>query len=337
MVSVLDRAQRLGESRLKIHPLFALDESLCLYSPQDNVEALSHPRIRDWFAFIEQRYRPVLPEAKRRVLLLTPCTKTKPYPLSLEHLKINAALFAAGFAPVGENDTPKALAEELPPEFPQELLNLSPLRDKSGTVIHRAVISEPLAFVPYEHILTYEGRSSPATAYDDPGLFEHRGNAVSPWRKDFSAVAVSKTRWRWGEAERRAYVEMHNAMSEKLAAIIGKLADSYDERIAWTAPGLTHRSFVVSHDERRAHRVAAAKIVGSERLALIGANDRLPAALRIECLPTVEQCAAARAALAKRLGRDVARVGGEYSRGGGGATPLALPELLSVLVERLRR
>lgn len=337
MVSVVDRAQRVRESRQKIHPLFALDDSLCLYSPQDNVDALDHARVRDWFGFIEERYRPDLPDGERHILLMMPCTKTKPYPLSLEHMRINAALFAAGFEPVGRSNLPQELVASIPPEFSRDILNLAPLRDRDGTVIHRAVISEPLALVPYEHILDYEDKQSPAIAYDDPGLFENRGNAVSPWRQDFSGVAVSKTRWQWGDAERRAYVTMHNAMAEKLAAVIHRLKPFYDQRIAWVAPGLTHRSFVIAADERRANKVPAARLAGGERLRLIGANDRLPADERILCLPTIADCDDARHRLAVRLKRHVSRVGGEYSRGGGGATPLALPELLEVLVAALKR
>ena len=48
MVSVEDRSKRLLESALKIESPFQLDETLCLYSPQDNVDALRHPRIAEW-------------------------------------------------------------------------------------------------------------------------------------------------------------------------------------------------------------------------------------------------------------------------------------------------
>ena len=72
----------------------------------------------------------------------------------------------------------------LEPEFSQDVLNLAPLMNDAGTLIHRMVISEPMSVVPYEHIVSYNGLPSPATAYDDPGLFEKRGNAVSPWRDD---------------------------------------------------------------------------------------------------------------------------------------------------------
>ena len=70
------------------------------------------------------------------------------------------------------------------------------------TTIASALISEPLALVPYEHIANYEGRPSPACAYDDPGLFENRGNAVSPWRSD--------SRDRWPKAPTLATRNMRN-------------------------------------------------------------------------------------------------------------------------------
>jgi hypothetical protein len=337
MVTVTDRALRIRESRDKICPPFELDESLCLYSPQDNVDALSHPRIVDWHRFVTRSYEPELPASARRVLLLLPCTKTKPYPFSVEHKRINLALMSAGFRPTGSLAAPDELLDALEPEFPPDVLNLSPLQDDHGTVIHRVVLSEPLGVVPYENIMSYEGKSSPATAYDDPGLFENRGNAVSPWRPDFSATAVSDTRWKWGDEERRGYVTMHNVMSEWIAAFVTRLAGHYTERVAWVAPGLTHRSFVVARGERKARRVPAFRNVGGVRMDLIGANDRLRPDLAIECLPTFDHCGVAVEKLAKRLGRKVSQVGAAYSRGGGNATPLALPELLEVLVDTLRR
>jgi hypothetical protein len=337
MVAVTNKALRIRESREKICRPFELDETLCLYSPQDNVDALSHPRIVDWHRFITRSYEPRLPAGDRHILLFLPCTKTKPYPFSVEHKRINSTLISAGFQPTASLVAPVELIDALEPEFPAEVLNLSPLRDDRGTVVHRVVLSEPLGVVPYENIVSYESKPSPATAYDDPGLFENRGNAVSPWRTDFTATAISDTRWKWGDEERRGYVTMHNVMSEWIAAFVTRLAGLYTERIAWVAPGLTHRSFVVGRGERKAHRVPAFRSVGGARLDLIGANDRLPPDLAIECLPTFDHCRMAMERLAMRLGRKVSQVGGAYSRGGGNATPLALPELLETLVETLRR
>lgn len=262
MVKVLDRAQRIEESKAKIVPPFHLDETLCFYSPQDNLDALRHPRLKAWFEFITERYTPRLPQAERRILLLLPCTKTKPYPLSLEHLRINQALHDAGFQPLSGTAPEPELAAALDPSFAPETANLTPLSDGYGTIVHRAVISEPIAFVPYEHVLRYEGSNSPSFAYDDPGLFENRGNAVSPWRRDFTGVSVSATRWRWGDEERRAYVAMHNEMSRLLAEVIGRIGTHYTDRIAWVAPGLTHRSFVIGRGERQAHNVPAFKRAG---------------------------------------------------------------------------
>jgi hypothetical protein len=203
MVAVATRAQRILESKQKIESPFELDESLCLYSPQDNVDALRHPRIVDWLQYIKRNYTPDLPRSRRRVLLLMPCTKTKPYPFSSEHKHINQRLIEAGFCPVGNEALPTELRERLEDNFSRDVLNLSPLINNCGTVVHRVVISEPLALVPYERIVEYDGKPSPSTAYDDPGLFENRGNAVSPWRPDSTAISVSPTRWRWGDEERR--------------------------------------------------------------------------------------------------------------------------------------
>ena len=335
MVTTRDRARRVLESRTKLLSPCLLDESLCLYSPQDNRDALDHPRVRSWLDFVSHHYRPMLPGAKHTVLLLLPCTKTKPYPLSLEHLRINGALLAAGFVPVGDETLGRDFIRHLPKGFGSEHLSLAPLRHDAGVVIHRAVISEPLAFVPYEHVLTYGGEASPASAYDDPGLFEKRGNAVSPWRDDFTGEAVSSTRWKWGEEESRAYVEMHNVMGRTLAQVVDRLSHHYDRTVAWVAPGLTHRSFILGAEERKHNGIAAFRRAGSERLRLTGTNDHLAEHLKVACWPTIAQCQTARERLATRLGGSQAQTRAIYARGGGGATPLALPELTQQLVSML--
>ena len=335
MVTVATRAERILESKRKIESPFELDESLCLYSPQDNVDALRHPRIADWLRYIRHDFTPDLPRSRRRVLLLMPCTKTKPYPFSSEHKHINRRLIEAGFCPIGNEALPAELRERLEDNFSSDVLNLSPLINNGGTVIHRMVISEPLALVPYENIVEFEGKPSPSTAYDDPGLFENRGNAVSPWRPDSTAISVSPTRWRWGDEERRQYVVMHNVMAETIAAVIGRIAGHYTDIVSWVAPGLTHRSFILARHERAAHNVRSSRRVGTTRPELFGANDHLPPAQQIECLPTLQQCADAVVRLARRLGTNRRQAQAVYSRGGANATPLALPELLDVLVGRL--
>ncbi|MBU8544601.1 MULTISPECIES: hypothetical protein [Roseomonadaceae] len=330
MVTTDDRAQRLIESAAKFRAPFTLDPSLALYSPQDNVDSLKHPRIAAWMDFVGRDYTPKLPDAREHVLLLLPCTRTKPYILSTEHRRINAALIAAGFVPSAPAD-PVLLAFRAEEE-PEALFSLAPLAHPSGVVVHRAVISEPLGLVPYEHMLTWPGGTSPAVLYDDPGLFEDRGNAVSPWRADSTAVRVSASRWKWGPNEKRAHVEMHNAMARAVAEALGRFGHLYARRISWVAPGLTHRSFVVAKAERPAHGIVATRQVGAERLALTGANDLLPPDLALTALPTRPQCAEALLRLAKRLGRTPAEAAGHFGRGGGDATPLALPELLEDLL-----
>jgi hypothetical protein len=335
MVTVEDRTKRVLESALKIESPFRVDETLCLYSPQDNVDSLKHPRIAEWLDFIQNDYQPGLPQAARRVLLFMPCTKTKPYPFSSEHMAINQRLLDEGYRPSSRLYLPQELAARLDPQFSPEVLNLSPLVDGRGTVLHRMVISEPMAVVPYEHIAEFRGKPSPAVAYDDPGLFENRGNAVSPWRADSTAVRMTPTRWKWGDEERRQYVTMHNEMARILAYVVSRIGQNYTDIVSWVAPGLTHRSFVLARDERAFHHVTTSRRVGTKRLELVGANDHLASELRIACLPLPDDCKNAIARLSRRLGIDIPHATAIYARGGANATPLALPELLDVLVTRL--
>jgi hypothetical protein len=334
MVTVEDRSKRVLESAVKIERPFQLDETLCLYSPQDNVDSLRHPRIAEWLDYVQTAYEPVLPEVERRVLLFMPCTKTKPYPFSSEHMAINHRLLAEGYRPSARICLPQELQARLEPLFPPEVLNLSPLV-KGDTVIHRMVISEPMAVVPYEQIMEFRGKPSPAVAYDDPGLFENRGNAVSPWRPDSTATRVSATRWKWGDEERRHYVIMHNEMARILANVVGRIGHNYTDIVSWVAPGLTHRSFVLARSERAFHNVITSRKAGGKRLELIGANDHLSSERRITCLPTPDECKDAIQRLSRRLKSDIAYSTAVYARGGTNATPLALPELLDVLTRRL--
>ncbi|MEP4887073.1 MAG: hypothetical protein ABJ215_11945, partial [Alphaproteobacteria bacterium] len=335
MIPVENRDARIQDSSKKIESPFAVDPSLCLYSPQDNYDSLGHPRIAEWIDFVKTDYVPDLPDAARRVLLFMPCTKTKPYPFSTEHQAINQRLLDSGFAPTGRLYLPQELQARLGDGFSPEVLNLSPLARADGTVIHRMVISEPMAVVPYEHIAEFHGNSSPAVAYDDPGLFENRGNAVSPWRADSTAVRVSANLWKWGDEERRHYVLMHNVMAEVLAAVVDRIGGQYSDIISWVAPGLTHRSFVIARDARAENKVVSRRKVGDGWMQLIGANDLLPPERHIECLPTIAQCRGAVARLSVRLGTDARQANAVYARGGVNATPLALPELLDLLIERL--
>lgn len=334
-IPVENRDERVADSAKKIESPFTVDPGLCLYSPQDNYDSLQHPRIAEWLDFVTSEYVPDLPAGKRHVLLFMPCTRTKPYPFSTEHQAINQRLLDSGFEPTGRHYLPQELQARLEDGFSPEVLNLSPLADAFGTVIHRMVISEPMAVVPYEHIATFKGKPSPAVAYDDPGLFENRGNAVSPWRPDSTAVQVSENRWKWGDEERRHYVLMHNVMSETLASVVARISGHYTDIVSWVAPGLTHRSFVIGRDERAPNKVVSRRKVDGSWMPLIGANDHLPPDLQIEALPTLDQCRDAVTRLALRLGTSTKHANAIYARGGVNATPLALPELLDVLIDRL--
>src|SRR5260370_25805932 len=142
MVSLEDRHKRLRESALKIESPFQLDETLCLYSPQDNVDSLKHPRIAEWLDFIENEYEPELPDAERRVLLFMPCTKTKPYPFSSDHMAINQRLLDEGYPPSRRHYPPQEPLARLGPPFSPETLHLSPLRANNRLVVPRLVLSD---------------------------------------------------------------------------------------------------------------------------------------------------------------------------------------------------
>jgi len=330
---------RLEESRAKIHAPFALDDTMRFYSPQDNLDALEHPRVRSFTRFVRRTYEPDLPPGEA-IALLIPCTKHKPYSVSIEHRRINGALLRAGFEPAGDVRPPDALYDVLERREDPEVLNAAPLV-RRGRIVHRFVVSEPLALVPYEHIYTWRGGQSPAASYDDPGLFEHRGTSVAPWRSDCTATPIgSDGRWRWGDNERMAYVQVHNRLSRSIAETLSRLAHRYTRRVAWVAPGLTHRSFMLADGERTREKVPRSRRVGRGREPLFGVNDLVPEL--VEVRPTRSETEAALNRLAIRLrGADPSTTDrailAVYARGGGGATPLALPELLERLVDTLTR
>jgi hypothetical protein len=256
-----ERTKRLIESQDKYLAPFELDVTLRAYSPQENVDLLAHPRVAQWIDWMSSTYEPNLPDGKH-VWLFVPCTKTKPYVCSLEHRRINGALEAAGFR--------STKTVNAPPGFP----DLSPLV-KGKTVIHRSVLSEPLGVVPYEHLYEWDGGQSPASSYDDAGLFEHRGTSVSPWHPRHSATPDPKHpgKWRWGPNEVHDYVVMHNAMSAAIAAVVDRIGNAYSKRIAWVAPGLTHRSFVLANHQRSAEGVKSSRRVNGSMMPLVGVND----------------------------------------------------------------
>ncbi len=108
-----------------------INRSLCFYSPREVFNALSeNEHVRDWLTFISSRY--LFP--KKEILLIYPCSTTKPYNKSQSYKQLFKTL------------------ERLPPNK----------RDK----IHLVTISEPFGLVPSE----FYDRSF--MWYDCPGLFE---------------------------------------------------------------------------------------------------------------------------------------------------------------------
>jgi hypothetical protein len=332
----LHPTDRLADSQRKIRAPFKLDPTLCIYSPQANVDALAHPKVKAWLKFLEHDWEPER-AAGRRVALIVPCTKYKPYNTSREHRAINGALLSAGWKPEGDFPVPAELLEVLDPDEDPALLHIGPLR-KGDVVLDRIVMSEPLAMVPYPFIFEWDGKQSAATSYDDPGLFEGRGTSVSPERDDCTAVDLGNGKWRWGPNERASFVEMHNILADVIAATLQRVGDRYEAIGAWVSPGLTHRSFIADAALRKAEGLAATKRGPDGPLKLRGALDQLPGAVSV--MPTLKELDRAKAALAKRLaaeGRSTApgAINAVYARGDGNDTPLGLPEALEFLVSWL--
>jgi hypothetical protein len=278
-----DRAARLAISREKYVAPFDVDPTMRFYSPQENVDGLAHPRVAEWLRFITEEYEPDLPSGEP-VLLLIPCTRTKPYSMSLEHRRINGALADAGFTSTRQAKAPAG--------FPDP----SPLVRGTGPrriVVHRMVISEPMGVVPYELMYQWRGEQAPASSYDDPGLFEERGTSVSPWHPRHSAEEDPRHpgRWRWGPNEKADYAVMHNAMSAAITSVLDRIGGRYVRRIAWVAPGLTHRSFLSSYSQKRAEHLPASRQAHGERLDLVGVNDHCRH--QVDVRPTADELATA--------------------------------------------
>lgn len=338
MSAALTRDARLADSRRKIQAPFVLDPSMRFYSPQENVDALEHPLVDEWIRFVETEWQPTpIAGSTSRVALLIPCCKSKPYPTSREHRGINAGLLAAGWRSTGVQPVPEGLARVLDADEDEALLDVSPLV-RDGVVLDRFVISEPLGLVPYEHSYYWRGAQSPATSYDDPGLFEARGTSVSPERSDFTAEPTGDGRWKWGPAEREAYVDVHNRMAEVIATALGRLSPHYSSIVSWVSPGLTHRSFLADEQWRREDGLKRTRQGLRGPRDLVGALDLKPGL--VEVMPTRDQLSAARDALAARLaaeGRSTApgSVRSVFARGDGHDTPLGLPEAVAILTGRI--
>jgi hypothetical protein len=327
----MDRSSMVESSKEKVIPPFTLDEDLTFYCPQENLEAFDHPVIADWHSFISESYEPLAAQG-RRMMLILPCTKDKPYIMSREHLAINEHLLEVGFEPVSTVDVPRGLEESLPAQYDATVLNNGMLV-RGGLILHRFVISEPMGLVPYELIYRYRGQMSPVSRYDDPGLFEHRPNTVCPWRDDSSGVKKGN-QLRWGDNEKLVYVRVHNRLVHLIAAVLRRLQPSYERIVAYVSPRLTHRSFLTSASEKKEGGLRAARRIASKTYRLEGVNDIHRGLVTV--IPTRKELERVYAALTQRLGAERATVTpsfirGHFARGGGGATPLALPEALQVL------
>ena len=327
----MDRQSIVQLSKEKVIPPFTLDESLTFYCPQENLEAFDNPIVADWHSFMSDRYEPPAAEG-RRVMLILPCTKDKPYTMSKEHLAVNSHLLRCGFEPVRQAEVPDGLEDCLRDGYDRATLN-NDLLVRDDLCLHRFVISEPMGLVPYELIYHYQGKMSPVSRYDDPGLFERRPNTVCPWRDDYTGVQNGR-HLRWGENEKLAYVQAHNRLVELIAKILKRLEPGYTRILAYVSPGLTHRSFLSSSEEKKASGIRMARRIGGGTYPLEGVNDLHPGLVTI--VPTNEGLDHILKAVEARLileDPSTTRAGarGYFARGGGGATPLALPESLETL------
>lgn len=340
LTDALHPRARLADSRQKIRAPFALDDTLRFYSPQANVDALTHPWVAEWLSFVQHDWTPTeIPEVAARHALLVPCTKYKPYLTSREHRGINAALLSAGWRPTRPFDGPAELLAVLDDDESPDLLSTAPLI-RDGVVLDRFVVSEPLALVPYEHTMTWRDAQSPATSYDDPGLFEGRGTSVSPERDDCTATPRPDGTWSWGSGEREAYAVMHNAMADALATALSRLAPSYASITAWVSPGLTHRTFLADAAFRTADGLPLSRRGLTGDVPLRGVLDAAPGL--VDICPTREQISIAQGELAIRLAAEGRKSGpgsvrAVYARGDGHDTPLGLPELAAQLAIHLDR
>lgn len=299
--------------RAKAKPIlpYTLDERMTFFCPQENLEALDWDVVKRFHTWGLTRTPSEGDEPA--VLLLMPCEKVKPYALSPEHRAINGALHAAGFLPSGRGDWPQELAGQAP----EELLSNAPLRGR-GLRIDRAVVSEPFGVVPYEAIYHWDGGLTPCARYDDPGLFEGRGLHCL-WREDSTSIAMSNGKYRWGSAERGAFVEMHNRLVARIVETLNELAPHYDQIVAYTTPTLTHRSFLADRAGRLEAGLPSSRKVDGETRELVGVGDLAPGL--VEVLPSGAGLDALRAARGGRLPSDV----------------LQQPDALAQLVERIER
>ena len=129
-------------------------------------------------------------------------------------------------------------------------------------------------------------------------------------------------------------MEMHNRLVDLIVAMLEHLGDAYVARLAYVSPKLTHRSFFTSVEEKRRAGLALSRRTSEGLLHLRGVNDSR--ANWVRCVPDETEIEAILARLAGRLpDRSPRQIKGTFATGGGGVTPLVLPETLEVLGRHL--
>jgi len=268
-----DRDALVKLARTKPTPPYTLDEQLTFFCPQENLEALDLPVVREFHDWV-RAHQPAAGDEKA-VLLLLPCERDKPYSLSAEHRAVSNRLAEDGFVPRDRGDWP----DELAGLGTEAELSNAPLVNDSGLRVDRAVISEPFGIVPYEAIYRWQGELTPCARYDDPGLFEHRGIGAL-WREDCTAVPTTKG-YAWGDAERKAYVEVHKQLSDLINQVLVGMSHRYEAIYAYVSHALTHRTFLASDAGRAEIGIPRSRRVGGSSLTLIGVNERTPGLVRM--------------------------------------------------------
>jgi len=323
----MQRDEAFELSRHKSYYPYQVDREHTFYCPQENLEALiEDKRINNHHEHMLKEYIPSVSGSKV-IMLLLPCVKKKPYNLSAEHLAINRYLLRSGFRPTADAEYPSELEQIVEPDE-KLLLNNSVLK-RGDIYLHRVVISEPMALVPYEYIYYYNKKLSMFSQYDDPGLFEHRGTSVCPWRSDYSARPVGK-KFGWGPQEKLAYVKAHNLLAERIAGMLKRLHNHYGKIIGYVAPKLTHRSFLTDVAQKRMMGLPISRLTAEGKLNLLGVGDILPDLVKI--IPDNSDIEQILLKLKKRLVvNDDRYVKSYFATGGGVATALVLPESLEIL------
>ena len=101
------------------------------------------------------------------------------------------------------------------------------------------------------------------------------------WRADCESKVDASGKARWGEAERDAFVAVHNRLVALIARVIERWRSAYLAILAYVAPGLTHRSFLGGPEERRVAGLPGSRRVAARRLRLDSVEQRLPGAVRL--------------------------------------------------------